>query len=121
MPYNVRRTQVRNRHHTLFMKTHDRSFSVDYTWIDSNSRQVKLPAPTYIDYVVTWVQKTLDDENVFPTKAGRCFSADKVTVLIWTFAGREFPPNFPKTVKHIYRQLLRVFAHLYHAHYHQLL
>jgi len=78
--------------------------NVDYTWIDSNSRQVKLPAPTYIDYVVTWVQKTLDDENVFPTKAGR-----------------EFPPNFPKTVKHIYRQLLRVFAHLYHAHYHQLL
>jgi len=77
---------------------------VDYTWIDSNNRQVKLPAPTYIDYVVTWAQKTLDDENVFPTKAGR-----------------EFPPNFPKTVKHIYRQLLRVFAHIYHAHYHQLL
>jgi MOB kinase activator 1 len=44
--------------------------SLDYTWIDSNHRQVKLPAPTYIDYVVTWIQKTLDDETVFPTKAG---------------------------------------------------
>jgi MOB kinase activator 1 len=29
----------------------------------------------------------------------------------------EYPPNFPSTAKHIYRQLLRVFAHIYHAHY----
>lgn len=35
--------------------------------------------------------------------------------------GREFSPNFPSTVKHVYRQLLRVFAHLYHAHYPQIL
>jgi len=78
--------------------------NLDYTWIDSNHRQVKLPAPTYIDYVVTWIQKTLDDEMVFPTKAGR-----------------DFTPSFPKTIKQIYRQLLRVFAHIYHAHFHQIL
>ncbi|KZT42643.1 hypothetical protein SISSUDRAFT_1058415 [Sistotremastrum suecicum HHB10207 ss-3] len=77
---------------------------LDYTWIDQNRRQIKLAAPTYIDYVMTWVQNLLDDDLVFPTKAGR-----------------EFPPNFPSTTKHIYRQLLRVFAHIYHAHYHQLL
>lgn len=35
--------------------------------------------------------------------------------------GRDFPPNFPSTAKHIYRQLLRVFAHIYHAHYTQIL
>lgn len=35
--------------------------------------------------------------------------------------GRDFPQNFPSTAKHIYRQLLRVFAHIYHAHYHQIL
>ena len=28
-----------------------------------------------------------------------------------------FHPSFPSTVKSIYRQLLRVFAHLYHAHF----
>jgi MOB kinase activator 1 len=33
------------------------------------------------------------------------------------FAGQEFPQNFPSTVKHVYRQLLRVFAHIYYAHY----
>ncbi|TDL24328.1 hypothetical protein BD410DRAFT_786444 [Rickenella mellea] len=78
--------------------------TLDYTWIDQNRKQVKLAAPTYIDYVMTWVQNSLDDENIFPTKAGR-----------------DFPANFPSTAKHIYKQLLRVFAHIYHAHYPQIL
>jgi len=78
--------------------------TLDYTWIDQSRKQVKLAAPTYIDYVMTWVQNLLDDDTVFPTKAGH-----------------DFPQNFPSTIKHVYRQLLRVFAHIYHAHYHQLL
>lgn len=84
----------------------DSSFAcrLDYTWIDQNRKQVKLAAPTYIDYVMTWVQNMLDDENVFPTKAGH-----------------DFPQHFPATSRHIYRQLLRVFAHIYHAHYAQIL
>jgi MOB kinase activator 1 len=53
---------------------------------------------------MTWVQNLLDDENVFPTKSGH-----------------DFPQSFPATIKHVYRQLLRVFAHIYHAHYQQLL
>lgn len=30
---------------------------------------------------------------------------------------REFPPTFLTTAKHIYKQLLRVFAHVYHAQF----
>ncbi|GBE83048.1 Mob1/phocein [Sparassis latifolia] len=78
--------------------------TLSYTWVNQDRKSVQLPAPTYIDYVMTWVQNSLDDETVFPTKSGR-----------------EFSQNFPSTVKHIYRQLLRVFAHLYHAHYPQIL
>lgn len=78
--------------------------ALNYTWINQDRKSVQLPAPTYIDYVMTWVQNLLDDENVFPTKSGHDFS-----------------PNFPSTVKHVYRQLLRVFAHLYYAHYPQIL
>ena len=37
------------------------------------------------------------------------------------FLGQAFPPSFPATAKHVYRQLLRVFAHIYHAHYPQIL
>jgi hypothetical protein len=42
---------------------------LDYTWIDQNRKQVKLPAPQYIDYVMTWVGGLLSDEATFPTKA----------------------------------------------------
>ncbi|GLB38220.1 putative mob1/phocein family protein [Lyophyllum shimeji] len=78
--------------------------ALNYTWINQERKSVHLPATTYIDYVMTWIQNLLDDDNTFPTKAGQ-----------------EFPPSFPSTVKHIYRQLLRVFAHMYHAHYHHIL
>ncbi|KAF9468640.1 Mob1/phocein [Collybia nuda] len=78
--------------------------TLNYTWINQDRKSVHLPAPTYIDYVMTWVQNLLDDENSFPTKSGQ-----------------EFSPSFPSTVKHVYRQLLRVFAHIYHAHYTHLL
>jgi MOB kinase activator 1 len=44
--------------------------SLDYTWVDQSRKSVKLPAPTYIDYVMTWLQNMLDDDSVFPTKAG---------------------------------------------------
>lgn len=35
--------------------------------------------------------------------------------------GHDFPQSFPSTIKHVYRQLLRVFAHIYHAHFHHIL
>jgi len=67
--------------------------SMDYTWIDASRKRVKLPAPQYIDYVLTWVEGLIKDEAVFPTKAGR-----------------EFSPNFPSVARHIYTQLLRIFT-----------
>ncbi len=35
--------------------------------------------------------------------------------------GRDFPSSFAYTAKHIYKHLFRVFAHLYHAHFEQIL
>lgn len=46
------------------------SVRLNYTWINQDRKSVQLPAPTYIDYVMTWVQNLLDDENTFPTKSG---------------------------------------------------
>lgn len=34
-------------------------------------------------------------------------------------SGRDFPTSFAYTAKHIYKHLFRVFAHLYHAHFEQ--
>ncbi|CAG8579371.1 7152_t:CDS:2 [Racocetra fulgida] len=70
---------------------------------DQNQKKsTKLPAPTYIDYVMTWVQNLVNDENVFPTKA-------------------EFPKNFAQIVRSIFKECFRVFAHIYYQHYEQIL
>lgn len=50
---------------------------LNYTWINQERKSVHLPAPTYIDYVMTWVQNLLDDENSFPTKSGMSFTTTR--------------------------------------------
>jgi MOB kinase activator 1 len=80
---------------------------------------------------MTWVGGLLSDEATFPTKAcelaGRCRILLSASLLIVNgsfhfFAlvlssAREFPITFLATAKHIYKQLLRVFAHIYHAQF----
>ncbi|KAF8882059.1 Mob1/phocein [Gymnopilus junonius] len=87
--------------------------TLSYTWINQDRKQVHLPAPTYIDYVMTWIQNLLNDEGTF--------LRNQRMLMVWLYLGHDFPQAFPSTVKHIYRQLLRVFAHIYHAHFHQIL
>ena len=40
----------------------------EYLWADGTEvkKPIKLSAPEYVDYLMTWVQKQLDDETVFP-------------------------------------------------------
>ncbi|AFR96113.1 mps1 binder [Cryptococcus neoformans] len=78
--------------------------TLNFLWPDHNQRLVSLAAPTYIDFVMSWLQKLLEDENVFPTKSGK-----------------PFDHSFAYTAKHIYKHLFRIFAHLYHAHFEQVL
>ncbi|KIL55968.1 hypothetical protein M378DRAFT_188620 [Amanita muscaria Koide BX008] len=78
--------------------------TVSYLWISQNGKPIALAAPTYIDAVMSSLQKLVEDENVFPAKSNQ-----------------PFHPSFPSTIKNIYRQLLRVFAHIYHAHFKQIL
>ena len=44
----------------------------EYHWADGQSvkKPIKCSAPRYIDYLMTWVQEQLDDENLFPSKIG---------------------------------------------------
>ncbi|KAJ3151779.1 Maintenance of ploidy protein mob2 [Geranomyces variabilis] len=78
--------------------------STEYTWTDGQRRTVKIPAPQYVDYVMTWIQNVLNDETVFPTKSGQ-----------------EFPREFQTAIRSIFKQLFRIFAHIYHHHYDKLL
>ena len=47
-------------------------YRYEYLWADGTEvkKPIKLSAPEYVDYLMTWVQKQLDDETVFPSKIG---------------------------------------------------
>ncbi|XP_077289372.1 MOB kinase activator 2 isoform X3 [Arctopsyche grandis] len=71
-----------------------------YPWFDEKGKKTRVAAPQYIDYVMTFTQKTVSDENIFPTKYAN-----------------EFPTSFESIVRKILRLLFHVIAHLYAAHF----
>lgn len=72
----------------------------EYYWSDGKSSPIGFPAPIYIDYLMTWVQDELDDENIFPSQIGK-----------------QFPENFSHIAQTIMKRLFRVYAHIYHQHF----
>nr|CAG4636533.1 EOG090X0E0F [Eubosmina coregoni] len=75
-----------------------------YTWIDERGKKIRLSAPQYIDYVMTYAQRTVNDESIFPTKFDR-----------------DFPATYETILRKIQRLLFHVVAHLYHRHFRELL
>ncbi|XP_067012650.1 MOB kinase activator-like 2 isoform X2 [Anabrus simplex] len=71
-----------------------------YLWFDDKGKKTRVAAPQYIDYVMTFTQKTISDESIFPTKYAN-----------------EFPSSFESIVRKILRLLFHVLAHLYHCHF----
>jgi len=73
----------------------------EYHWADGVDikQPIKVSAPEYVDYLMSWVDKQLNDESIFPIAKGK-----------------PFPKNFKDAVSLIFRRLFRVYAHIYHAH-----
>ncbi|KAK9508425.1 hypothetical protein O3M35_005987 [Rhynocoris fuscipes] len=71
-----------------------------YLWFDEKGKKTRVAAPQYIDYVMTFTQKTITDESIFPTKYAN-----------------EFPSSFESIVRKILRLLFHVMAHVYHCHF----
>jgi len=44
-----------------------------YLWVDEKGKKTRLTAPQYVDLLMTYVQKTINDETIFPTKHGRTY------------------------------------------------
>ncbi|KAI3380971.1 hypothetical protein SNEBB_010343 [Seison nebaliae] len=74
----------------------------EYQWADGNTikKPIKCSAPQYIDYLMTWIQQQLDNEEIFPCRIGT-----------------PFKKNFLVTVKRILKRLFRVYAHVYLQHF----
>jgi len=73
----------------------------EYLWADNNMKKpIKCSAPAYVDYLMSWVQDQIDDDSIFPSKIGV-----------------PFPKNFQEIAKTILKRLFRVYAHIYLAHF----
>lgn len=44
----------------------------EYLWADGEKikKPIKCSAPEYMDYLMSWVQGIIDDENIFPSRVG---------------------------------------------------
>ena len=78
----------------------------EYLWADGTSvkKAMKVSAAEYIDFLMTWVDNQIHNETLFPSQPGI-----------------KFPSNFLKTIKIIFKRLFRVYAHIYHSHFNQIL
>ena len=78
-----------------------------------------MPAPEYVEHLMAWVQSNIDNEQMFPSKIGRCPS----NVLRLAFrtdcplTGVPFPKTFPALIRQLFKRLYRVYAHIYCHHY----
>jgi MOB kinase activator 1 len=53
-----------------------------------------------IEYLISWVENQIHNETIFPQEMGV-----------------DFPINFLQIIKVIFKRLFRVYAHIYHAHF----
>jgi MOB kinase activator 1 len=74
----------------------------EYKWADGVriKKPIRCSAPKYIDFMMTWVQTTLDDETIFPVRVGE-----------------PFPSNIREIVCTMFKRLFRVYAHMYLHHF----
>jgi MOB kinase activator 1 len=74
----------------------------EYLWADGTNVKtpLKVSASEYIEYLMTWVENQLNNENIFPS-----------------LIGVNFPKNFVQIIKVIFKRLFRVYAHIYYTHF----
>jgi len=73
-----------------------------YMWADGDEVKIptKMSAPRYFETLLTWVDKQLNNEAFLPVQAGV-----------------PFPPTFRKGMRVIYKRLFRIYAHVFHSHF----
>lgn len=75
-----------------------------YQWVDDRGRKSKVSASQYMDFAMTFIQSRIDDESLFPSKTADAFPEDL----------------FLEMVKRICQMLFHILAHVYYAHFKEL-
>lgn len=94
----------------------------EYHWADGLTvkKPIKCSAPKYIDFLMTWVQDQLDDETLFPRYKifiSKISLSKYFKYFFFSKIGVPFPKNFQAIAKTILKRLFRVYAHIYHQHF----
>ena len=74
-----------------------------FNWQDDRGKNMRVSAPQYYDFAMTWCQQRLTNQDIFPTKFG-----DK------------FPDDYMMYIKRIMNVLWAVVCHVYHVHWLQI-
>lgn len=99
----------------------------EYLWQDSENykRPTKMSAPAYIEHLMAWIQGNIDNEQMFPSRAGTFPLSPIAHTLATTntldVLGVPFPKTFPSLIRQMFKRLYRVYAHIYCHHYHVIL
>lgn len=115
-----------------------------YTWLNNERKPVKVPACQYISLVQRWIVGKIHDPIAFPiddpTSAATTFASGglntpgantpiamgpttlnaPLSVLVgsdWVGKRAGFPETFFADCKTSFRQIFRIYAHLYHSHW----
>ena len=74
-----------------------------FNWQDDRGKSIRVTAPQYYDFAMTWCQRRITNQEIFPTKFGD-----------------PFPVDYAVNVKQIIRFIWVCLCHIYHAHYVQI-
>lgn len=107
-----------------------------FTWLNSRLEPVEIPAYEYLSLVQRYISTKIDDGKTFPTDpAGVSFADNPAFVSSsplplstdsssgtgaepdWIGKRSGFPQNFVDVCQKIFRQMFRVYAHLYWSHF----
>ncbi|KAI0854909.1 Mob1/phocein [Xylaria cubensis] len=101
-----------------------------FTWLNARKEPVELPACEYITLMQRWISGKIDDVNIFPTDSNGVSFAHNPSITTtplsqltnpadkdWVGKRSGFPENFVEVCQTIFRQMFRVYAHLYWAHF----
>ena len=89
-----------------------------------------MPAFEYMDLMQRWISGKIDDVNIFPTDSNGVSFAHNPSITTsplsqitnqgdrdWVGKRSGFPENFIEVCQMIFRQMFRVYAHLYWSHF----
>lgn len=102
-----------------------------YTWLNKNHEPVDLSANEYMTLMQRWISGKIDDNAMFPTSPDGISSALRPESTApatntpfpqdpsedWLGSRSGFPKPFAATAQLIFRQIFRVYAHLYWNHF----